>query len=300
MRILILHCHLRLTGVSTWIYTVSKELKNLGIEIDLFVTPVDNEVFNEVLLEKFKEIFSNIYFDIPKDNYDEIWYNYHPDAARFFRRSGALKKFFVHGLMDVNYQVPYDFNGKVYVFGERAYNFVNYDNKILIRNYIDTDRYVPTSINNKLEKILILDSRTNGFTSSLILEAANEIGVYVSTLGINRISTTPRWEVEEYINKADLVIAYGRSAIEGMASGKPVIIFGINGGDGYLTSYNYQTFMITNMSGWSTQILKRPHECEVEKIIIELNKYNPDDGVFNRKIAEEEFSIKKNINKLIG
>ena len=143
------------------------------------------------------------------------------------------------------------------------------------------ERFRPINkINIRLQKILIFDIRNSGFYDSLIMKAASSIGAYVSIMQTG-------WNVEERIKDADLVIGYGRCIIEAMAMGKCAIVYGLNGGDGYVDSVNYEKMMQTNFSGWSIRSMKQPENISIEEIITELKKYNSTDGnrLFKKTIA---------------
>lgn len=294
MKILIVHSHNRLTGVSTFLYTLAKVLVGLGHSVTFFIKSREDD---RLILEKQLEslgvrVFvhrSNIIFQ--ENNFEQIFFNYSSDFEIFKTLKGS-KRFFVHGLMERDYLPPLKGIDKVFVFGERALNFVKCNcEKVLIRNFVDTNYFKSSKILNKeLKNILIFDGRQSIHTHTFILKAASKINAYVSVLG--QLSHEDRLvhNTRKVIESADLVIAYGRSAIESMSMGKPTIIYGFNGGDGYVLPKNLRKFMETNLSGWSNRTLLPPYEESVDKLIEEFKKWDREDGEINRRLAVEFFS----------
>jgi hypothetical protein len=92
-------------------------------------------------------------------------------------------------------------------------------------------------------------------------------------------------EVEEQIKPNDIVVGYGRSAYEGMASGKPVLVSGPFGTDGWVKPETFENFLFRNCSGWTGR--QHPNLQELTKI---LQEYNAGDGWVNRGLAEQYLS----------
>lgn len=308
MKILIVHNHNRFTGVSTLLYTLSKELVSLGHDVYFWIRSNEDDrcILNEQL--KFNGVKVIVAKEI-KEEFDLILFNYR-DTYEKYKHLKGVKKFFVHGLMDKAYVPPINGLEEIFVFGERAYDFINVNyKKTLIRNFIDVEYYkTKTTINKKLKNILVFDSRQNAHSQSLITYAASKIEAYVSILGESYYGNTLTFDVRTRIDSADLVIAYGRSAIEAMSMSKPVIIYGYNGGDGYIAPKNFRKMLETNLSGWSsgdagincsaTKKLKPPFEEKIENLISEFEKYDSADGAINRILAQNYFSVKLYIDTI--
>ena len=123
---------------------------------------------------------------------------------------------------------------------------------IVIRNGINCDRYKPVKpIRNQLKTVLSLAHSDPANT--IIKDACDKIGC---DLLINNKFKEWKWEVDEIINSADLVISLGRGAYESMAAGRNVVIFDKRGymkspaiGDGIVTKENVSNFIKNNCSG---------------------------------------------------
>ena len=295
MKILIVHKHTNLTGVSTFLYTIAKKMIDQFIDVDFyFYDLVENEYTCQL-----REIGVTILNEFPKDDYNQVFFNYASTVSDFYHFESE-KKFFVHGLMDQDYKVPKGID-KVYTFGERSQNYISHPNKKMIRNGIDIERYTFNSnINYKPEKILLFDSRTNAFFTNLFLSVCKRTGSYFNTLGQDNWNKNI-WEVEDVIKTSDLVIGYGRSVYESMAIGRPCIVYGLNGGDGIIDSE--QTFLKmleTNCSGWTFQNLKPPYEETPDNIVREIEKYSKSHSNLMRELVEKYLDIDLYIDDILN
>lgn len=61
------------------------------------------------------------------------------------------------------------------------------------------------------------------------------------------------WNTEDFINAHDIIIGVGRSALEGMSCGKPVIVFNHGVADGVVTAENAEKLHRHNFSGFFSQ-----------------------------------------------
>jgi glycosyltransferase involved in cell wall biosynthesis len=293
-KIVIIHKHSRYTGVSSWVYTVAYYLtKVLGHEVHVVIKDQSNTRYCAMLSKAVQgRIHSS--WGGPADVFI---FNYKSDAEENKNWRG-FKIFVTHGLMFDDYKIPEGMN-RVIVQSKRAYDFIKTRcEKVLINQPIDLNRFRPySSINEELQKVLIVDARSNSFFVDKVMAACGELGVFCQTLGESTFGNNSRFDVETAINKADLVIGYGRSVYESMACGKAVIIYGKNGGDGYVNADTFEKNYESNCSGWGSRTMKEPKEIQVSSIIHELKKYQMSHGEHNRNIAKR-FDAKENIKHL--
>jgi hypothetical protein len=71
------------------------------------------------------------------------------------------------------------------------------------------------------------------------------------------------------INKHDLTVCLGRTAIESILCGRNVFIYDYNGGDGLLTPSNFYEIIKHNLSG-----RRYKKEYNIETLKMELMNYN--------------------------
>lgn len=110
----------------------------------------------------------------------------------------------------------------------------------------------------------------------------------------------PTKDIIGIISSSEVVVAIGRSALETMACGKPVVLAGRRTGPfggsfgGVISKDNISEIKKYNFSGRNSSEVTSP-ENMAEAIIKLLTdeKYRQGVGVFDRKIVEEEFNIEK-------
>lgn len=167
----------------------------------------------------------------------------------------------------------------------------------LIRNGVNCERFKPiTPPNSTLKKVLSLcqSDAANNFLSRCCAKASVEFGA------LNKF-TDNVWDVEKYINDADLVVGIGRSAYDAMACGRCVISYdwrdymGEGLGDGYLCAANVENSVAYNCSGRGSK-----RTFTEDDFVKELQKYNPADGAFLRRFAEQNFNIVRSVDQYLS
>ncbi|MBN1445117.1 MAG: glycosyltransferase [Candidatus Omnitrophica bacterium] len=166
----------------------------------------------------------------------------------------------------------------------------------IFRNFADTEKFRPiTPINEKLKKVLIIASHVDGKTLNLIKKTCRKLNLKLDVIGKTAKCV---WDVEKYINNADLVVALGRSAIEAMSCGRVVMVYGnsagVIGGDGIITEDNVEELEKNNFSGRRYNLV-----YTLENFINEFLKYKPEIGFNNRKIVLTYFNLKDRIDELL-
>ncbi|RKY72372.1 MAG: hypothetical protein DRP97_00745 [Candidatus Latescibacterota bacterium] len=110
----------------------------------------------------------------------------------------------------------------------------------------------------------------------------------------------PTKDIIDIINSSEVVVAIGRSALEAMACGKPVVIAGRRTGPfggsfgGIISKDNVPEIKKYNFSGRNSSEVTSPEN--IAEAIIKLltdDNYRQEVGAFGRKIVEEEFNIEK-------
>jgi glycosyltransferase involved in cell wall biosynthesis len=164
----------------------------------------------------------------------------------------------------------------------------------VIMNGINCRRFRPLkALNKRLTQVLSLCQSDE--SNKFIAKCCKSIGVGFKKL--QKIIDN-KWDIENDINDADLVVGIGRSLYDGMACGRAVISYDKRSyrdkgheGDGYLTKDNIHKSMYRNCTGTSA--------FTEEQFIAELRKYNPDDGNDMRTIALEELNVEKTVQEYL-
>jgi glycosyltransferase involved in cell wall biosynthesis len=106
--------------------------------------------------------------------------------------------------------------------------------------------------------------------------------------------TQPNDVMPKIMSSADVVISVGRSALEAMACGKPVIIAGKTGFGGILTENNITQLKMYNFSGRNSS--ERTTSTRIAESVLKLltsEKYRESSGSLGRQIVEKEFDVRK-------
>ena len=151
-------------------------------------------------------------------------------------------------------------------------------------NGIDLVRFKPNGKLNNVPRVLSICQGND----KLLEQACNEFGLEFKSVPKNvggRI-----WNVEDLIKDSDIVVGIGRSAYVGMACGKCVISWdnrnlNPNTGCGYIEPSRFFEYAETNFTGRGFEPIDT-----VDKLKNELRKYNPEDGMLLRKIAEQHLN----------
>lgn len=112
-------------------------------------------------------------------------------------------------------------------------------------------------------------------------------------------------DVAEIMKSADIVVAIGQTAIEAMACGRPVIVAGHKTGPlggsfgGIITKDNIEEIKNYNLTGRnSSEIVTSTRIAEAAIKLLKDKDYRDAFGSFNQQIAEDEYSLEKNIEKI--
>ncbi len=102
--------------------------------------------------------------------------------------------------------------------------------------------------------------------------------------------------LEADMNEADVVVGLGRSAMEGLACGRAVLILDSRAYtpyamDGLVTSDNAQALLECNLSG-----RRFAREATLESVSAELDSYRPELGSFGREFALANFEVGRQVD----
>ncbi|MGH2881038.1 MAG: hypothetical protein ACRDK4_15695 [Solirubrobacteraceae bacterium] len=126
-------------------------------------------------------------------------------------------------------------------------------------------------------RVLITSNYVDGPRGRLLEEACRRAGYEVEWIGT---TTRPTSKPEQAIAAADIVVGLGRSALEGMAAGRAVYIYGATGTDGWVTARSYGQFEADGFAG-----LTDPRPGSFERLVGELRDWQPEMGEVARDLA---------------
>ncbi len=289
MKILVANRHLSgLGGSETFTYTLIAELVRLGHQVEYYT------LFKGITSEKIESLgvrFSTgrHYELILAAQIDTI------TALREWKYTGPLIQI-CHGAVTPGEQPHPEADGYIAI-SEEVKNHLQKKGieAPVILNGIDCRRFNITRRPGKKLKVIASLAQSNE-ANEIIAEAAAQVDAKVIVL--NKY-TDKIWEVEKEINKADLVISLGRGCYEGMACGRPVVVFDKRRyqpqlGDGYVTPQNFPEMVSHNCSGrW------KEWHMNVDDLVNELQKYSASDSRAMREIAVSQLNIQYQTEKIL-
>jgi hypothetical protein len=143
---------------------------------------------------------------------------------------------------------------------------------------VDTVRFGPLGGNpTKARTALVLGNYISGPAAAAITDACAAAGIEAIFAGSKSTFTG---EPERAIADADLVIGLGRCIVEAMSGRRAAYVFGIAGGDGWVTAENYAAFESDGFAGGATGEL-----VTFDRLTRELAEWSSEMGPANRQIA---------------
>ena len=284
MNILVTNNHLDTFGGSeSYTYTLIQELLNLNFNVEYFTfnTGVTSDLIERNLKAKF----------MSKNSYDVVFAN-HINCVEYLRFQLDNKTKIIqtcHGIFP-DLEQPSQYADGYVSISEEVKNHLQKKkiDSILINNGVDCVRFNEyNKINPKIQTILSLCHSEKA--NILLKKVCSQLNIKLTCLNKHE---NPKWNVEDLINKSDLVIGLGRSVYEAMSCGRPVIVFDNRNyfnhyGDGYIDKRNFEKSLKNNCSGRAFE-----RKFSADELINEIKKYNVDDGAIMREIALQKLNIK--------
>jgi glycosyltransferase involved in cell wall biosynthesis len=292
MKILITnHWLKKLGGSETFTYTLAGALVKAGHKVELF-TNVHGLVSNRIAND----------FNIPwvpdpqTRHYDLILANHNTCVKQVARNEAKIIQT-CHGTTPKLEQPSTLANEHVSISTEVAEHLTKLGfHSHVIRNGIDCDRFKPTSaINTRLKTVLSLSHSEE--LNNILKPMFEKHGIKFESL--NKFKN-PVWNVENYINSADLVITLGRGAYEAMACGRPVLVLDKRSryqsllGDGLLTPDTIDRSSFNNCSGRAFR--RKDVHTMIDEVFVQ---YNSEMQSWCRGYALKKLNMSVQVNKYL-
>jgi hypothetical protein len=129
----------------------------------------------------------------------------------------------------------------------------------------------------RARRVLITSNYVDGPRGRMLQEACRRAGYEVEWIGT---TTRPTSKPERAVAAADIVVGLGRSALEGMAAGRAVYVYGAMGADGWVTARSYRQFEADGFAG-----LADPRPGDIDRLTEELRGWRPEMGEVARDLA---------------
>jgi len=291
VRILIATHHYRdLAGSELFAFTLAKSLFEKGHSVCLYSPYIGGIITDQTRrlgIPVYSDLvqFRHIEFNIMHVSHNIIAY----EARYHFQHTPMV--FLSHGILPFLEQPPVgDLGISKYlaVSEEVMQNLLRKGIPLrdvaIFRNIVDTGRFFPTQpLNPRAKRALIFSRKFDETAKRVIKEACKLKRISVETINGSV------FDVENYMNRADIIFSRGRGAIEAMSTGKIVII----PGDGLVTEKNFREIQKCNFSGRRFQ---KP--LDVAGLKDEIDKYDQILGEDNRRIVLKYFSANHQVDEL--
>lgn len=286
MKILIALRAVAYNGQTTFCLTIAEELQRRGHVVSFYY---EEKTIGPLLYPFFVE----------GAKYDLLIVNQRLNCFKYpFKHSFKdFKKrvFCVHSLMNKAF-LPVEAYDEVFVFSSRAKLFIAQKGieSTLIPQPIDFKMFHFNPVDRACQRVFLFDVRSSFVYREKLQQACNLLNLELLCLD------NPVDNVMPYIYASDLVLAYGRCAIESMLCGRKVLIYGISGGDGLVTEGNVHALEETNFSGWTYQAFADPLSIHLIELVqmLQLAIYTPVDlKAIRDRLCE--FDVRCVVDKLV-
>lgn len=266
-------------GTEMWCYTMAKELIKRGHRVDVY-TPKAGKIFNEIAKLGVGLSYGGDY-DLILDNHNQV-------------NTDKFKGFIIHTCHGIiNEERPMK---NVINVGTSIKVAEYWKLNTIIQNGIDVNRfYCKKPINKYIKKVLSLCKSNTA--NDILNKICSSIGVEFESMYGKEL-----FNIEDKINEADIVIGVGRSLLDAMACGRPVVSFDDRYyfkirmlGYGYITPDKYKYYDIDSFT--ANSVGKTLNKLQLAKEIFE--KYDIKDGELNRQYIINNLSIEKTVDKYI-
>lgn len=151
---------------------------------------------------------------------------------------------------------------------------------IRMRQPVDLKRFgVRGAVAARPRRALILGNYLRGTEAEGITSACRAAGIEPLLRGaLSEVSTTP----EEAIADCDLVIGLGRCVVEAMAGRRAAYVYGIAGGDGWVTPETYPALEADGFAGTAL-----PEIVDANRLNRDLRDWTATMGLRNRHLASQ-------------
>jgi glycosyltransferase involved in cell wall biosynthesis len=290
MKILVSSYYLDLSGVPTYTLTMVNELRQRGHDVEVY-TIEGGALAKPLGAVKNTARLSEPDVIIAQSNACayRLRYNF-PDTPMIFM---------AHGVTPQLEQPPEDIAVQRYtaINEDTAANLQVHGVPVsqieIVRDFVDLNRFEPKTTPGPFPKrVLFISNFRKGKTLPIISDACEKLGLTLTCVGAPYGRTG---HVEKIINQNDLVISTGRGILEGMACGRPVLSFGQERGDGYLTHEVYLDSRTRNFAGLASRF-----KFDVDMLAKEIWLYKQSDSFANRQLAMQYHNSVEGVTKILS
>ena len=163
-----------------------------------------------------------------------------------------------------------------------------------LRQPLGLDRYYSVGACRATPQTALVSTNYVAGPRRHVIEAACRAnGLRINWIGATTQSTaTPELAIAD----ADLVIGLGRSTLEAMAAGRAAYVYGVVGGDGWVTPERYAAMEADGFAGTAFS----DRHIDVDRMIADLGEWTETMGEYNRDLASAHHSAREHAIALLG
>jgi hypothetical protein len=282
------------SGTETYVLTVAQQLERLGHQASIY-TPNAGAIAEFARGEGVRVVGRA---ELPRDC-DVVLAQ---DAATCFelahRYRDAVRVFVAHSRDHALQGVPQlpDVCDAVVVLNDRVRGWIEaqaaHPPLTRLRQPVDIRRFdVPGFARTRPRRVLVSSNYVSGLRAEMLERACRRRGLEIDWIGVtSRATSSPEGALAE----ADIVIGLGRSVVEAMAAGRAAYVYGVLGGDGWVTGESYSTLEADGFAGLSSGRV-----IDASRLAADLQEWTPGMGEANRDLACAHHAARVHVIELV-
>lgn len=298
MRVLIAQAQFLLGGTESYTVTVAEQLERLGHPTRIHAAKA-SEIGRELVASRgLRLTVGPPTGQADADDFDAAIVQ---DAASAYalaaRRPDLPQVFVTHGFAPFERPATaLDPMPKVVVLNDRAkaraQALEGRPPLVRLHQPIDIDRFRPRGeTRQKARRVLVLSNYLPADRMHMLEEVCDELGLEVGRIGDG---AGPTIDPRPAMDRADIVVGYGRSVLEGMAMGRAGYVWDRAGGDGWVTPETYPVYEADGFNGNSTDAV-----IDRERLRADLAAYRPELGILGFDLVRGSHSAARHTEILV-
>jgi hypothetical protein len=296
VNLLLANLALTVGGSESYLLTVAEELTRLGHSVTVWSVRADPHA-----TELFAERGVRMVVDTapPSQDCDVVIAQDGVLAYLLAERYPDVRRAFVmHSLYNLQTPPLLDAaGGPVFVLNDRIASRARAMSAgcslVRLRQPLDLRRFYPRGVaRRRARRVLALGNRLGGTRLRMLTDACSSLGLdFVQVGRFGRVIAAPEAEICE----ADIVVGYGRAALEAMGLGRAVYVWGHGGGDGWVTPESYAALEADGFTGGATDSV-----IDESRLRADFGEYRAGMGELNFDLVRLHHPAGKHVEALLS
>jgi glycosyl transferase family 4 len=298
MRILIAGARFFLGGSETYAVTVGEQLERLGHTVELFAGEASDQG-RELAASRGLALSTGSPADLAaRDDFDAMIAQDAAASAAVASRREIPQVFVIHGLATFEHP-PLALSPPPPVIAlsdriaNRAAALAGRPEVVRLRQPIDIWRFKPASpARERPRRVLAFSNYLPADRLAMLDSVCSDLGLELTRMGAtSTASVTPQQRIAD----ADIVVGYGRSVLEGMATGRAAYVWDHAGGDGWVTPQTYPAIEANGFAGAANDTLVGAAELREH-----FGAYRQELGPLGYDLVRKHHSAARHAEALVG